>query len=205
MRKCRFSSPSCVYSLRRWQNKMYGFEGEMIAKYNKEGFALCAEAFCHLPLGAVLGNKVLVLHGGLFSDDTVTLADLRAIDRNRQPPESGPMSELLWSDPQRAKGRGPSKRGVGLAFGPDVTKRFLDANGLELLVRSHEVKDGGYELEADDRLVTIFSAPNYCDQMGNKGAFIHFGSDYKPKFTQFDAVPHPAVKPMAYANPMMMM
>eukprot|EP00967_Tisochrysis_lutea_P033432 scaffold39787_cov21-Tisochrysis_lutea.AAC.5 len=26
------------------------------------------------------------------------------------------------------------------------------------------VKDGGYELEHDGRLVTVFSAPNYCDQ-----------------------------------------
>ncbi len=30
----------------------------------------------------------------------------------------------------------------------------------------------------DGRLVTVFSAPNYCDQMGNKGAFVRFnGSD----------------------------
>jgi serine/threonine-protein phosphatase 5 len=111
-------------------NKMYGFEGEMVAKYNRDGFLLCAEAFCHLPLCSVLGNKVLILHGGLFSDDKVTLADLRALDRNRQPPESGPMSELLWSDPQKAHGRGPSKRGVGSSFGPDITHKFLDANNL---------------------------------------------------------------------------
>jgi serine/threonine-protein phosphatase 5 len=109
------------------------------------------------------------------------------------------MSEILWSDPQKAQGRGQSKRGVGLAFGPDVTKRFLDANGLDLLVRSHEVKDGGYEVEADGRLITIFSAPNYCDQMGNKGAYIHFAADLKPQFHQFNAVPHPQVKAMAYA------
>lgn len=57
---------------------------------------------------------------------------------------------------------------------------------LELLVRSHEMKDEGYEVEADGKVITIFSAPNYCDQMKNKGAFIHFkGSDMKPKFTQF--------------------
>ena len=37
-------------------------------------------------------------------------------------------------------------------------------------VRSHEVKDQGYEVEADGKLITVFSAPNYCDQMGNKGA-----------------------------------
>ena len=39
--------------------------------------------------------------------------------------------------------------------------------------------------------------------MGNKGAFITLdGGDpkLKPKFTTYEAVPHPNVKPMAYAN-----
>lgn len=37
--------------------------------------------------------------------------------------------------------------------------------------------------------------------MGNKGAFIVLnGSDLKPKFTTYDAVEHPKVRPMAYAN-----
>ena len=49
------------------------------------------------------------------------------------------MCELLWSDPADAPGRSPSKRGVGVGFGPDVTKRFLADNQLQLLVRSHEV------------------------------------------------------------------
>ena len=57
-----------------------------------------------------------------------------------------------------------------------------------MLVRSHEVKDNGYEVEADGKLITIFSAPNYCDQMGNKGAFIRFDYSMKPKFTTFDSV-----------------
>lgn len=40
------------------------------------------------------------------------------------------MCELLWSDPQPFPGRGPSKRGVGLSFGKDVTKKFLQENNL---------------------------------------------------------------------------
>ena len=53
-------------------------------------------------------------------------------------------------------------------------------------MRSHEVKDAGYEVEADGRVITIFSAPNYCDQVGNKGAIIKFkGIDMKPNFVQF--------------------
>ena len=65
-------------------------------------------------------------------------------------------------------GRSPSKRGVGLSFGPDITKAFLELNNLEMLVRSHEVKEEGYLLEHDGKCCTVFSAPNYCDQMGNK-------------------------------------
>ena len=81
-----------------------------------------------------------MLHGGLFSRDDVTLDDLRKIDRFREPPDEGQMSEALWSDPQPTPGRAPSKRGVGLSFGPDVTANFLKRNNLKMVVRSHEVR-----------------------------------------------------------------
>eukprot|EP01121_Diplochlamys_sp_Union-15-3_P000369 TRINITY_DN10345_c0_g1_i1.p1 TRINITY_DN10345_c0_g1~~TRINITY_DN10345_c0_g1_i1.p1 ORF type:complete len:478 (-),score=77.14 TRINITY_DN10345_c0_g1_i1:121-1554(-) len=183
-------------------NKMYGFEGEVIAKYSQEAYEIFGEVFCALPLAHVINKKILVVHGGLFSDDNIKLEDILKIDRFREPPESGPMSDILWSDPQPFNGRGRSKRGIGQTFGPDITKRFLEQNGLDLVIRSHEVKDQGYQVEADGKLITVFSAPNYCDQIGNKGAFIRFeGGELKPKFTTFDAVPHPSVPPMAYASP----
>lgn len=72
---------------------------------------------------------------------------------------------------------------------------------VELLVRSHEVKNDGYEYQKGGRTLTVFSAPNYCDQMGNKGAFIRFqGADMEPKITSFPHVPHPKIPPMAYAS-----
>lgn len=64
-----------------------------------------------------------------------------------------------------------------------------------------QVKDEGYEVEHNGYCVTVFSAPNYCDQMNNKGAWIKFsGHDMTPQFTQFEAVPHPNVRAMAYAG-----
>ena len=80
------------------------------------------------------------------------------------------------------------------------------------------VQDNGYEVTHDGKCITVFSAPNYCDTMGNKGAFITLdGADMTPKFTTYEggivikvflfisnifvsAVSHPNVKPMAYAN-----
>jgi len=70
---------------------------------------------------------------------------------------------MIWADPTKENGRHPSKRGVSIMFGPDITKKYLESNGLELLVRSHEMKPEGYEVEHDGKCVTIFSAPNYCD------------------------------------------
>jgi len=110
------------------------------------------------------------------------------------------MCDIMWADPQPQPGRSPSKRGVGLSFGPDVTKRFLEQNNLEYVVRSHECKDGGYEVAHDGRCITVFSAPNYCDQVGNKGSIVIFKDDLKPNFVTFDAVPHPDMPPMAYAS-----
>ena len=134
---------------------------------------------------------------------------------------------------QAMPGRAPSKRGVGLSFGPDVTQNFLDRNDLTLVVRSpvaemrprhvgrasaisrahlgrisgasrrsHEVRDEGYEVEQGGRLVTVFSAQNYCDQMGNKGALLRFDSSMEYTVRQFDAVPHPPIRAMAYAGQM---
>ena len=74
---------------------------------------------------------------------------------------AGLMCELLWSDPQFQCGRSPSKRGVGVQFGPDVTERFIRKNNLEYIIRSHEVKQEGYEVAHNGKCITVFSAPNY--------------------------------------------
>ena len=50
------------------------------------------------------------------------------------------MCDLLWSDPQPQRGRSPSKRGVGIQFGPDITEAFLKLNNLDYVIRSHEVR-----------------------------------------------------------------
>jgi len=201
-------------------NRTYGFEGEAKHKHGEQTYKLFAHVFTTLPLATLISatkppksspneNAILspdgfkrffVVHGGLFSKDGVTLEDIRKIPRiGRQPGQEGLMCELLWTDPQELPGRGPSKRGVGIAFGPDVTRRWCTLNGVAGIIRSHEVRQNGYAVEHDGLCTTVFSAPNYVDQGGNKGAFIRIDSSGTQQYTQFDAKPHPPMKPMAYA------
>jgi serine/threonine-protein phosphatase 5 len=142
-------------------NKMYGFEGEVKAKYNDLTFRFFSEIFNALPVAHVVEKGIFVVHGGLAGKDGVKLDEIRALNRFKQPSADPLLQDLLWADPQPFPGRGPSKRGAGLQFGPDVTKTFLDDNGLDLLVRSHEMKEEGYDLEHDGLCLTTFSAPNY--------------------------------------------
>ena len=198
--------PESIHMLRgnhetKNMNRIYGFEGEAKAKYDDKIFELFLECFNSLPLAAVVGGGVFVVHGGIPHYPT-TLDEIRSVPRGREPPDSGLMSDLLWSDPQPFPGKSPSKRGVGFSFGPDISRRFLDDNNLKYIIRSHEVKDEGYLVEHDGQTITVFSAPNYCDSMGNKGAFIHLEQSLEPKFTQFESVPHPPIRPMAYASGM---
>ncbi|GMT10951.1 hypothetical protein PFISCL1PPCAC_2248, partial [Pristionchus fissidentatus] len=182
-------------------NKMYGFEGEVKNKYSAQMCELFTELFNYLPLCHLINQKVFVCHGGLFKQEGVTLDDIRKTDRVRQPPDEGIMCDLLWSDPYSINGRSPSKRGVGCQFGPDVSETWCKENGVDYVVRSHEVKVEGWEEHHNGRVYTVFSAPNYCDQMGNKGAFITIkGDNLTPRFTSFSEVSHPTVPPMAYAS-----
>lgn len=82
-------------------------------------------------------------------------------------------------------------RGGGELFGPSVTESFLTNNGLALLVRSHQMMYHGYEIKHNQRLITIFSAPNYCGTCKNKGAVLQLSrkeEEISAKIIQFEAV-----------------
>ncbi|PLW11818.1 hypothetical protein PCANC_20237 [Puccinia coronata f. sp. avenae] len=207
-------------------NKVYGFEGETKKKYSELCYKLFEEVFCALPLCCLVtasqqpepssvskipakpfvdpqGRKrYFIVHGGLFSRDEVTFEELRKIPRmvKKQPGNEGLMMECLWTDPQDAPGRGPSKRGVGLGFGPDITEKWCSHSGVTAVIRSHEVREEGYSIEHEGRCITVFSAPNYVDQVGNKGGFVRINEHGTLHFTSFKHQPHPDIKPMAYAG-----
>ncbi|KAK2943197.1 putative Serine/threonine-protein phosphatase [Blattamonas nauphoetae] len=201
-------------------NSMFGFEGEVKAKYQEKLYQLFKEVFCDLPLCAVLtdertpnelgATRVFVVHGGIPSKKNVTIEDIQQVHRYVQPPsEDCIFSELIWNDPQDMPGLTPSQRGVGHQFGPDVTASFLANNNLSYMIRSHQVQDEGFMSHHNHKLFTVFSAPNYCDSMTNKAAIAtvwgrekRIDGEDRPEFYTYSASPLEHVKAMKYASSM---
>eukprot|EP00760_Papus_ankaliazontas_P027127 PhM_4_TR3161/c0_g1_i1/m.62723 len=162
-----------------YMNEDYGFDVEVVTKYDRAMYHLMQRTFNALPLCACVSRKVLVVHGGLPRLQGVTLEFIDTINRIRPMPmpeenqsaEDLVFQDLLWADPWNLPGIGPSERGAGIMFGKDVTEHFLSTNRLTLILRSHEPFLKGYEEHHDGKLVTIFSASNYDGEDSNKASY----------------------------------
>ncbi len=73
---------------------------------------------------------------------------------------------------------------------------FLKKNGILAIIRAHESLPDGYKMHrwngpSDFPLViTVFSAPNYCDVYGNKGAIVKFENNTL-NIQQYNSSKHP--------------
>jgi len=164
------------------------------------------DSFDLMPLACIVNGKFLALHGGL-SPELKTIEDLKRIDRFKEPPKQGIFCDLLWSDPVdnehgACEGlyRSNDVRGCSYFYGNEAVSRFLDQNNLLSVIRAHEAQLDGFKMhtwagKSDFPIViTIFSAPNYCDVYNNKGAVIQFNNNTL-NIRQFNYTPHPYILP----------
>lgn len=153
-------------------NRIYGFYDECKRRYSIKLWKIFSDVFNCLPVSALVDEKILCMHGGL-SPEMESLQQIADLSRPCDVPDVGLMCDILWSDPDTSvSGWGENDRGVSFVFGADVVCDFLEKHNLELVVRAHQVVEDGYEFFAGRRLVTLFSAPNYCGEFDNAGGLI---------------------------------
>lgn len=153
-------------------NRIYGFYDECKRRFNVRLWKAFTECFNCLPVAALIDEKILCMHGGL-SPELSNLDQIKNIHRPTDVPDQGLLCDLLWSDPDKeVSGWGENDRGVSYTFGTDKVVEFLEKHDLDLICRAHQVVEEGYEFFAERRLVTIFSAPNYCGEFDNAGAMM---------------------------------
>jgi len=168
--------------------QVYGFYDECQNKYgNCNAWRHCCRVFDHLTIAALIDSKILCVHGGL-SPDIRTLDQVRLIDRNQEIPHKGAFCDLVWSDPEEVDNWSTSPRGAGWLFGAKVTKDFMGVNGLELICRAHQLVQEGFKYMFDNKLVTVWSAPNYCYRCGNVASILEITNADTREPKMFDAV-----------------
>jgi serine/threonine-protein phosphatase PP1 catalytic subunit len=99
------------------------------------------------------------------------------------------LCDLLWSDPDPDKdGWGENERGTSCTFDVQCVEAFCENFGIELICRAHQAVMDGYEFPflPVQKLVTIFSAPNYCYEFENQGAFLKVDGQLLCTFQQLE-------------------
>jgi diadenosine tetraphosphatase ApaH/serine/threonine PP2A family protein phosphatase len=173
-------------------NQMYGFFNDCVQLYGSTAiWSLANKAFQYFPLAAIISNKYFCVHGGLSPE--LRFADqLYSINRVCDISETGIMADLTWSDPmEEAKKWTKSKRGSGYIFGRNETEEFLRNNKLEMVVRSHQLANDGYEelfmKDGRPQLLTVWSAPNYCYTSGNRATFMAIDDKLEYQLIEFSS------------------
>jgi serine/threonine-protein phosphatase 2A catalytic subunit len=152
--------------------QIYGLYDECLRKYGSSNvWQYFTDLFEYLPLSAVIGGRIFCVHGGL-SPSIDSLEEIMELHRIQETPHEGPLSDMLWSDPDDRNGWGIGAAGPGYQYGEDIVREFNQRNNLQLIIRSHQMVIDGFQwMSPEKHLVTIFSAPNYVYRCGNLGAF----------------------------------
>eukprot|EP00053_Salpingoeca_punica_P017394 m.167545 g.167545 ORF g.167545 m.167545 type:complete len:478 (+) comp17195_c0_seq3:255-1688(+) len=181
----------------------FTFKREIDFKCCEELYEKFMLSFDCLPLAAIMNKQFFCVHGGL-SPEIITIDDIRNLNRFTEPEESGPLCDLLWSDPHENFDKNTGQisflhnetRGCSYVYTHKAACNFLDKNSLLSVIRAHEAQDVGYRMYKPNpktgfpSVITIFSAPNYLDVYGNKGAVMIY-EDNNMNIKKFGCSPHP--------------
>ncbi|KAH7819060.1 putative calcineurin A [Monocercomonoides exilis] len=187
----------------------FNFKRECIYKYNSDVYYAFLSVFDTMPFAALIGEKrFFCVHAGI-SPQLKKIDALNGINRFREIPDTGMVTDMLWSDPVPAE-LDPSNtvtfidnsaRNCSYYYGATAVRQFLRANSLVALVRGHECKDTGFEMQFPrsgtnpfPTVITLFSCPNYVDSFKNQAAILLVKKE-KIHFRQFSASPHPYFLP----------
>lgn len=206
----KVAHPDNVVLLRgnhEWRNMTdhFTFREETISKFDEDVYNVIMESFDAMPLAAIVNDRYLAIHGGI-SPDLKKLSQISKLDRFAEPPIKGLFCDLLWSDPMNDEDANEyefndnKEREWSYLFGKKPTKKLLDSHNLMSVVRAHQVQIDGYKMHRWDGessfpyVITLFSAPNYCDYYSNKAAVLIL-KDGGISIKQYDQSEHPYYLP----------
>jgi protein phosphatase len=194
----KITYPTRIHMIRgnhevRSLNSSFSFRDECLARLGSNGQRVWEsfnQVFDFMSIGAVLGDRIFCVHGGIGPDMT----SIKELEQVRKPinPDAptGSSEELkrvhrmikqaMWCDPEESDDvNGAFNNNDARGAGFDVYKytaaavtEFCQRNDVDVILRGHQVVQEGIEVFAGGQLLTLFSATNYCGVCDNKGAIL---------------------------------
>uniref|UniRef100_A0A1I7UP79 Serine/threonine-protein phosphatase n=1 Tax=Caenorhabditis tropicalis TaxID=1561998 RepID=A0A1I7UP79_9PELO len=177
-------------------NKTYGLLKECKNAFPdqaEEAHLICNVFFSYMSVAALIGKRILCMHGGVTSD-----FKLETINKYSKPlldiPNDHELHPVLWTDCIRSMTIGKDKnkpdsrlstRGQNcMALNPAAFKKWMNKNKIQAIIRGHQFVPYGIDFRADNRFITVFSTFNY-ERFNNTAAIITIFQDYSIKFSFF--------------------
>lgn len=173
------------------------YKDDVICAYSYEIFNRINDVLEFLPLSVLLDNEILCIHSGI-GDSIQNVKDYLNIEKPIIIPEyvdrnSNNKSEILkkiiidtlWSDPiNYLDGNDmlllksctkydiiPSSRGkITVKFGKHRLTKFIKNNKIKMIIRGNECVPEGYKYDFNKKILTLFSATNYCNKYKNNAS-----------------------------------
>ncbi|EAW98948.1 protein phosphatase with EF-hand domain 1 [Homo sapiens] len=161
-------------------NLRYGFTKEILHKYKLHGkriLQILEEFYAWLPIGTIVDNEILVIHGGI--SETTDLNLLHRVERNKMKSVLIPPTETNRDHDTDSK-----HNKVGVTF--NAHGRIKTNGSPTEHLTEHEW----------EQVVTIFSASNYYEEGSNRGAYIKLCSGTTPRFFQYQVTKATCFQPL---------
>jgi protein phosphatase len=168
-----------------------GFMSQMMEFFQDSNlYHEAVQVFPYIPLAARIDDSILCVHGGIGPSIT-SLTSISWLQRPIEEFGDDIVDALVWSDPDPSVDRFETStvRGAGYLFGEAAVTAFLDEAKLTMLVRAHQcIPEGAKELFGG-RVMTVFSASNYCGLVGNQAAVLQITAPGVHEIRRFSPLP----------------
>jgi protein phosphatase len=144
--------------------------------------------FDYLPLAALINDKILCVHSGI-GENVKSLEDIANIQKPYNIYKNPVALDLLWAVPEESSvsetytGNNITTSLRKRYFNEEMVTEFMKTNKINLIVRTHDVTDSGFEKIYGNKIISIFSATNYCGIYNNSGGilFVKKNFEIQPK------------------------
>uniref|UniRef100_A0A8C8XPN6 Serine/threonine-protein phosphatase n=1 Tax=Panthera leo TaxID=9689 RepID=A0A8C8XPN6_PANLE len=160
-------------------NLRYGFTKEILCKYKIHGkqiLQILEDVYTWLPIGTIIDNEILVIHGGISESTDLNL--LHHVERHKMKSVLMPPTPLD-GDPDT-----------------NLKKKKFNATILPREVKTSTSLSEQLTKHEWEQVITIFSASNYYEEGSNRGAYIKLSFGMAPRFFQYQVTRTTCLRPL---------